>query len=254
MAPRPAKTAEPGLLPENPAAQRMITAARRHFFAHGFRGVTMDDLAEELGMSKKTLYASFPSKETLLRAVLLDKFRSVEMDLDGIMAERSSDVLTALHRLLACMQWHTEEIQPPFVRDIRREAPETFNLVERRRREVIERYFGRLFEEGRRAGIIRKDLPARLMIEILLGTVQAIMNPSKMAELGLTPKTGYSAITTIILEGVLTGQGRPRERRRETGRQRIYRETERHGDRESKKERDKDEEPGDRAHGKRVDV
>ena len=222
MAAQLVKAVEPGLAPAKPAAQRIITAARRHFFAHGFRGVTMDDLAEELGMSKKTLYASFPSKDALLRAVLLDKFRSVEMDLDGIMAECSSDVLAALHRLLACMQWHTEEIQPPFVRDIRREAPETFNLVDERRRKVIERYFGRLFEEGRKAGIIRKDFPARLMIEILLGAVQAIMNPSKMAELGLTPKTGYSAITTVILDGVLTEKGRPSERRGETGRQRNH--------------------------------
>src|SRR5262245_1740382 len=223
MAAQLVKAVQPGLAPEKPAAQRIITAARRHFFAHGFRGVTMDDLAEELGMSKKTLYASFPSKDALLRAVLMDKFRSVEMDLDGIMAECSSDVLAALHRLLACMQWHTEEIQPPFVRDIRREAPETFNLVEERRRKVIERYFGRLFEEGRRAGIIRKDFPARLMIEILLGAVQAIMNPTKMAELGLTPKTGYSAITTVILDGVLTEKRRPpRERRGETGRQRSH--------------------------------
>ena len=33
------------------AAQRIVTAARQHFFAHGFRGVTMDDLAAELGMA-----------------------------------------------------------------------------------------------------------------------------------------------------------------------------------------------------------
>jgi AcrR family transcriptional regulator len=207
-----AKAAAPGAPAENPAAQRMITAARRHFFAHGFRSVTMDDLAEELGMSKKTLYASFPSKDALLRAVLLDKFRSVELDLDRIMAECSTDVLEALHQLLACMQRHTEEIQPPFVRDIRREAPDMFTLVEERRRGVIQRYFGKLFEEGRRAGIIRKDIPARLMIETLLGAVQAIMNPAKMAELGLTPTAGYSAITTVILEGVLTGKGRSKER------------------------------------------
>ena len=51
------------------------------------------------------------------------------------------------------------------------------------------------------------------MIEILVGAVQAIMNPPKMAELGLTPKTGYSAITTVILEGVLTEKGRPRRGR-----------------------------------------
>jgi AcrR family transcriptional regulator len=214
---------------ENAAAQRMITAARCHFFAHGFRSVTMDDLAEELGMSKKTLYGSFPSKDTLLRAVLLDKFQSVEMDLDGIMADCSSDVLTALQRLLACMQHHTEEIHPPFVRDIRREAPDIFQLVEQRRRQVIERTFGRLFEEGRRGGIIRKDISARLMIETLLGAVEAIMNPPKMAELGLTPATGYAAIITVILEGVLTEKGRLGKTRR-----RADKETGRKGDREKK--------------------
>ena len=89
------------------------------------------------------------------------------------------------------------------------------NLVQSRRRDVIQRYFGRLFEEGRGAGIIRKDIPSRLMIEILLGVTEAIMNPPKMAELGLTPKAGYRTITTVILEGVLTDKGRPREPRRQ---------------------------------------
>src|SRR5438105_15828859 len=83
----------------NSAAQRIVTAARRHFFAHGFRSVTMDDLAEELGMSKKTLYAFFPSKDALLRSVLLDKFRSVELDLDRVASASSTDVLDSLHQL-----------------------------------------------------------------------------------------------------------------------------------------------------------
>src|SRR6476620_11754215 len=124
----------------NPAAYRIVTAARRHFFAHGFRSVTMDDLAEELGMSKKTLYAFFPSKDALLRSVLLDKFRSVELDLDRVASASPTDVLDSLHQLLACVQRHAEEIQPPFVRDIRREAPEMFQLVQSRSRDVIQRY------------------------------------------------------------------------------------------------------------------
>jgi AcrR family transcriptional regulator len=174
----------------------------------------MDDLAEELGMSKKTLYASFASKTDLLKAVLLDKFRSVETDLDGIISEGSPDVLGSLHQLLACVQRHAEEIQPPFVRDIRREAPEMFQLVQERRRDVIQRYFGRIFDDGRKAGIIRKDVPANLMIEILLGATEAIMNPPKMAELGLTPKTGFLTIITVILEGVITEKGRSRKTRK----------------------------------------
>ena len=193
---------------KNPVAHRIVVAARNHFFAHGFRSVTMDDLAEELGMSKKTLYAVFPSKRDLLRAVLLDKFHHVESDLDQVTAAVSSDVLAALQGLLACMQRHTAEIQPPFVRDIRREAPEVFKVIEDRRRKIIQRYFGRIFEAGRRAGIIRKDIATRLMVEMLVGVTEAIMNPAKMAELTLTPKTGYHSVITVMLEGLLTEKGR----------------------------------------------
>jgi AcrR family transcriptional regulator len=194
---------------DDPAA-RIIAVARQHFFAHGFRGVTMDDLAGELGMSKKTLYASFPTKTDLLRAVLLDKFRRVEVDLQRIAAGFANDMLDSLRQLLACLQRHTEEIQPPFVRDIRREAPQMFELVQTRRRQVIQTYFGSLLDECRKAGIVRKDVSTRLIIEILLGATEAIMNPARMAELGLTPRTGYSTIIHVVFEGVLTEKGRRR--------------------------------------------
>jgi len=83
-----------------------------------------------------------------------------------------------------------------------------FQLVERRRREIIRRHFGQLFEQGRRTGIIRTDIPTPLIIEILLGATQAILNPPKMAELNLTPKTGFTAIIAVILQGALTNAGR----------------------------------------------
>jgi len=41
------------------------------------------------------------------------------------------------------------------------------------------------------AGLIREDISVRLIKEILLGSVQTIINPPKIAELGLTPKTGF---------------------------------------------------------------
>ena len=192
----------------HPLSRRIIAEARRHFMAHGLRSVTMDDLADELGMSKKTLYACFPSKTALLKAVILDKLRNVESDLAAITSECSADFPAALQNMLACVQRHTQEIGQPFVRDVRREAPEIFKLVESRRRDLIHRYFGELFNKGRRAGIIRKDIPSRLMIEILLGAVQAIINPEKMSELGITPKTGFSAIITVILDGVITEKGK----------------------------------------------
>ena len=198
----------PEVLPDRTARQRIIRAAREQFLAHGFHGVTMDDLAEGLGMSKRTIYAHFPSKTALLEAMLLDKFRCAEEELEAITSECSADFPTGLHRLLACVQRHTEEIRPPFVRDIQREAPELFQVVQARRREVIQRSFSNLLGEGRREGLIRKDIPVHLIIEILLGAVEAIVNPPRLAELELSVKSGITAIISVILEGALTPEGR----------------------------------------------
>jgi AcrR family transcriptional regulator len=189
---------------DNKTRRRILAAARTSFFAHGFRSVTMDQLAEELAMSKKTLYAHFPSKHALLEALLNEKFTDVEADLERVTRESAADFLAGLERLLECVRRHTEEVQPPFVRDLQREGPELFKVVEARRGEVIRRHVGKLLADGRRQGLIRKDVPERLVIEILLGAVQAIMNPPRMAELGLTPATGFRAIISVILEGALS--------------------------------------------------
>lgn len=203
---RKPKQPEPSV--DQTGVRRVVAVARRQFLAHGFRSVSMDDLAVELGMSKKTLYVAFPSKAALIEAVLKDKFGEVEADLKQLAKDQAADVEMALHQFLSCLQRHTAEIQPAFVRDIGRETPELFQLVEQKRRELIRRYFGGLFEAGKKAGMIRTDIPTHLIIEILLGAVQSIMNPPKLMELGLSVEKGYSSVIRLILEGVLVPKGK----------------------------------------------
>jgi AcrR family transcriptional regulator len=193
---------------ERSTRARIVAGARRHFFAHGFRGVTMDDLAAELGMSKKTLYAHFRSKPALVEAVILDKAAHLETELGRIEDVCSADFCEALREMLTCMQRHAEEITPSFVRDVRRSAPDLFRTIETRRSALIQRYFGKLFANGRKAGMVRKDIPAPLAIEILLGAIQAIANPTRLAELDLAPRVAMPAIISVVLNGVLTPQGR----------------------------------------------
>src|SRR5206468_9140982 len=162
----------------------------------------MDDLAEELGISKKTLYAHFPGKNKLLEADLAYNFAGVEAKLNGIIHahphEHPHDFSTALQELLTNTQRELDEIKPPFVRDMRQKAPHVFKVIERRRAALIERFFGKLFIEGQRTGMVRKDVSVKLMIEILLAMVQGIMNPPKIEELGMPPKEGFAAILKIV--------------------------------------------------------
>lgn len=50
---------------------------------------------------------------------------------------------------------------------------------------------------------IRRDIPVKLMIKILIGAADAIINPARMAESGLTRAAGFAQIVSVFLEGVL---------------------------------------------------
>lgn len=188
--------------PFSPAA-RVLAGARAHFFLHGFRGVTMDDLAAELRMSKKTLYAHFPSKTALLDAVTTDKLDQVEADLRRLTDQTGLSFPERLQALLACVRGHTEELQPAFLRDIRAEAPEIFTRLQERRRQLVQRYFGQLLGEGQRAGAVRMDVSVELLVEILVGAVNTVMASALPEELSLTPKSAFTQITSVFLEGAL---------------------------------------------------
>ena len=170
----------------------------------------MDDLAEELGMSKKTLYAHFDSKTALVEGVIRDKLERADADLEEATSGHEDDFPARLQRLLACLRGRTEEIQAAFVRDVRREVPELFALVQAGRRAMIQRHFGKLLKEGRKAGAIRKDIPLELLIEILVGAVDAVVIPEKLEQLALIPQTAMLHVISVYLEGIMIGKGRAR--------------------------------------------
>lgn len=199
---RKQKPAEPDRAATDPVRLRIVAGASRYFFTNGFRRASMDDMVAELGMSKKTVYAHFDSKMQLLDAVIENKFRRVRTDMEAVLAARC-DYPETLRRHLDCMQHHTAEIQPPFIRDMRLDGQEIFQKVEQHRRVIIRTFFGELMRRGRRDGFIRSDIPPQVIIEILLAAMQAIVNPARLEELGLTPKTACAIITKVVLEGAI---------------------------------------------------
>ena len=185
---------------------RILAGARQHFFANGFRSVSMSELASELGMSKKTLYVHFQSKDAILRAMIDAKLSHVHSDLSAVLDAPGIPFADRIQRLLAGLREHTCEIQPAFVRDVRMADPELFGRIQQGRRKLIHECFGKLLEEGRKAGAVRTDIPASMLIEMLIGMVDTVVVPARMEELGMTPKTAFAQIVDVFLRGVLIKQ------------------------------------------------
>ena len=56
--------------------------------------------------------------------------------------------------------------------------------------------------------MIRQEVSTTLLIAVILGAVNEVMNPAKLAELKLQPREGLGSILQIILEAAMTEKGR----------------------------------------------
>ena len=80
-----------------------------------------------------------------------------------------------LRELLAGTQRELDEIKPRFSTQYAPESAQHLQLVEHRGHS--DGCMGKFFVDGQRLGMVGKDVPAKLIIEILLAMVQSIMNP-----------------------------------------------------------------------------
>ena len=187
---------------------RILTEARGLFFKYGFSKVTMDEAAEALGMSKKTLYRHFPSKEDLLEEVTSAHLDECDAELKAICGRSELSPLERLKLTMAYCQGLFSEMSEPLVHDLRRNAPEMWKRVEDRRQKNITGDFGALIKEGRQKGQFRKDVDERLFILIYSNVVRDILNPETLSSLPFKPSAVYDAICKTLFEGLLTDKAR----------------------------------------------
>ena len=64
--------------------EKIIHNASELFITYGFKSVTMDDIANNLGISKKTIYLHFENKTKLVEAATLAMFELISCGIDGI--------------------------------------------------------------------------------------------------------------------------------------------------------------------------
>ena len=187
---------------------RILEAARGSFLAHGFARTTMDDLARELGMSKKTLYRSFASKEAIVDAMVTAKIASISAGVEAIMNDPAGGFSSRARRVLNHVVTELAGISPVFLRDLQRFVPHIHRRIENIRRVVVPEIWGQLIREGQKEGLVRDDVDPAFAAELVLHAVQGILNPESLNRLHVTPREAYETSTDLLLGGLLTAAGR----------------------------------------------
>ena len=187
---------------------RILETAREHFFALGFTKVTMDEMAHELGMSKKTLYQHFPGKKELLREALWGINLKISEGLNGIITNNQTDFSKKLEQALGFVASELPRFSPLFLRDIQRHAPDIWRELDQRRSQSIKKYFGALIDEGIQKGVLKKNVDAEFLVLLVSTLILNIINPETLSRLPLSATQAFANINQVVFEGILTDKGR----------------------------------------------
>ena len=157
--------------------RKLVEPARALFKRIGIRSVSMDDIARELGMSKKTLYQYIENKEELIKLVMSQQTCE---DLD-VLARHRDEARDAIDELLRNSRYFIRlmrNISPTAVHDLQKYYPEIFHSrVKDHHKDLLQRVQENL-ERGIREGIYREDLDPTVIAQLYVGMTALVMNRS----------------------------------------------------------------------------
>jgi AcrR family transcriptional regulator len=188
--------------------KRIMEGARALFFRFGFSKVTMDEAAENLGMSKKTLYRFFPSKEDLLEEITRTHMAECDAHLSAICEEKDVDPLDKLKNYMNYVATLFAMMSDALLYDLRRNAPEIWKMIEEHRQQCLQGGFCTLIKEGRHKGRFRKDVDEKLFVLIYATVVKDILNPEVLSGLPFKPNQVFDTLVKVLFEGLLTDKAR----------------------------------------------
>lgn len=186
----------------------ILARVREYFVAQGYSGWTMDDLARELGMSKKTLYVHFAGKDALLTAMIEGIAADIREEADGLLAHRELTFAEKLHALVLVIVERLSGLRPETLAELERFAPALLQRIQEVRGRTIPYVFGRFVEAGQLAGFVRPDPPPAVAIEFFLQAMQGLMQPASLQRLRLEPEKLVPVAIDLFFGGLLTPLGR----------------------------------------------
>ena len=107
---------------------KIIETAGKLFIEHGTRQVSMDFIAQELGISKRTIYKNFKDKNDLLKTFLTEAIIRHKKESIEIM-KNSKNVIDALFSFGEFNQQALKSINPVFFDDLKKYHKEVYKIV-----------------------------------------------------------------------------------------------------------------------------
>ena len=179
------------------------------FLNLGVKSVTMDEIAAELGISKKTIYTHFSTKTKLIEATAIFVFEKISEGIQVIRQE-NHDPVRELFLIKNFSMSHLKNEKSSPQHQLQKYYPKIFVTLKRKQRELMENQIRNNLERGIEVGLYRRDLPLDFITRIYFVGMMGIKDRE------IFPEENYSMNELIEkhleyhLRAVVTEQGQER--------------------------------------------
>jgi TetR/AcrR family transcriptional regulator, cholesterol catabolism regulator len=152
------------------ARERIIIKAHELFSRFGFRRVTMDEIALKTGMSKKTIYQSFGTKDEIVAAVVEEHLSKSVCVCEG----NATQAENAVHEIFLTMEM-VEDIMaamnPAVFEDLEKFFPNVFGKLYQHKNDFIFQKVKGNIERGKQEGLYRQELDSDIITKLRIETM-----------------------------------------------------------------------------------
>jgi AcrR family transcriptional regulator len=188
-------------------ARRILGVVRERLFTYGYNALTMDVLAHELGMSKKTLYVHFPSKDAIIGAIIDEIGATIRTRMDVVLSDPKLTFTQKLCGLNEVVGSNLAKASPGMLHDLQRFAPALYQKIDDVRQRNVPHVFGRLIRAGIAEGMVRPEIDPGFAVEFWLQAMRGLTHPTALDRTQLSPSQTLEKAIKLFFGGLLTAAG-----------------------------------------------
>lgn len=188
--------------------KQILKKSGEMFFKLGIRSVSIDDICHELGISKKTFYVYFASKDELVAQLLHVSIDEMANRMENWL--RLHDFRQLISILLTQKDVNKKDVRsvPQLVYDLKKYYPQQFAEFQVKLFEVQKDYLMQYLEQGIREGLVREQLDVEMTAMLLAKLhTDAIRDMEQIESYGYKMHTYSQTAKDILIRGVLSEEG-----------------------------------------------
>ncbi|TBH76491.1 TetR/AcrR family transcriptional regulator [Aquirufa nivalisilvae] len=185
---------------------RILEKGAELYFRYGVRSVTMDTIATELGISKKTIYQHFPDKDAMVYQVLESFIQNDQCKWEDL-NKSSKDVIHKTLLSLEIMKTTLSEMNPRLMFEVKKYFPKAYDLFTKYKEDCIMNSLKVDLKTGIEQGYFRPEIEIELIARLRMGEVDLSFDPNFYSHSKLSFFDTQQILLDHFMRGILTEKG-----------------------------------------------